>query len=63
MAKTNLEDRKSYLHKSTCQEVVKDKTYIGDVHVPDNKDQQTPPQDVHHARLHPPGGWGVRDLL
>jgi hypothetical protein len=41
MAKTHLEDRKSYVHKSTCQEVAKDKTYIEDVHVPDNKDQQT----------------------
>jgi hypothetical protein len=42
MAKTHLEDRKSYVHKSTCQEVEKDKTYFGDVHMPDNKDQQTP---------------------
>jgi hypothetical protein len=42
MAKTHLEDRKSYVHKSTCQEVEKDKIYFGDVHVPDNKDQQTP---------------------
>jgi hypothetical protein len=42
MAKTHLEDRKSYVHKSTCQEVEKDKTYFEDVHVPDDKDQQTP---------------------
>jgi hypothetical protein len=42
MAKTHLEDRKSYVHKITCQEVEKDKTYFKDVHVPDNKDQQTP---------------------
>jgi hypothetical protein len=42
MAKTHLEDRMSYVHKSTCPEVEKDKTYFEDVHVPDNKDQQTP---------------------
>ena len=42
MAKTQLEDRNSYVHKSTCQEVAKDKAYFGDVHVPDNKDRQTP---------------------
>jgi hypothetical protein len=41
MPKTHLEDRKSYVHKNTCQEVVKDKTHIEDVHGPDNKDQQT----------------------
>ena len=31
MAKTHLEDRKSYVQKSTCQGVEKDKTYFGDV--------------------------------
>ena len=29
MAKTHLEDRKSYVHKRTCQEVEKDKTNLG----------------------------------
>jgi hypothetical protein len=45
-AKTNLEDRKSYVHKNTRQEVGKDKTYFGDVLVLGDKDQQTP-----HRRL------------
>ena len=34
MAKTHWEAGKSYVHKSTSLEAVKDKTYIGDVHVP-----------------------------
>jgi hypothetical protein len=49
MAKTHLEDRKSYVHKRTCQEVEKDKTNFGDVLMPDDKDQQTP-----HGRLTTP---------
>jgi hypothetical protein len=36
MAKTHLEDRKSYVHKP------KDKTNFGEVLVPDDKDQQIP---------------------
>ena len=49
MAKTHLDDRESYVHESTCQEVEKDKTYFGDVNVPDDKYQQTP-----HKRLTTP---------
>jgi hypothetical protein len=41
MTKTHWEERKSYVHKSTCQEVMKDKAYIEDVDVPDSKNQQT----------------------
>jgi chitodextrinase len=41
MTKTHREDRKSYVHKSTYQEFVKDTTYIEDVDMPDSKNQQT----------------------
>jgi hypothetical protein len=51
MTKTHREDRKSYVHKSTCQEVVKDKAYIEDIDVRDSKNQQTLNRrsDVHES--------------
>ena len=55
MAKTQLEDRKSYVHKSTCQEVEKGKTC--------QQGPADPPQGDNRAQQQPQGGWGVRDLL
>jgi hypothetical protein len=43
MAKTHLEDRKSYVHKRTCQEVEKDKTNFGNVLVPGGYPRLTAP--------------------
>jgi hypothetical protein len=41
MAKTHREGKKSHVRKSTSLEAVQDKTHVGEVHVPDYKNQQT----------------------